>query len=97
MNCIPSNLSVFLYLFSLLFFFLLYFVNIYKLILDRYRPIVALDVQGFVRDLAGSRVLTLSHESMVKKFEKLSALQSYVCNIPSFSTPTVLLAPLLLR
>lgn len=44
---------------------------------ETYRPIVALDVQGFVRDLAGSRVLTLSHEAMVQKFEKLSSLQSY--------------------
>eukprot|EP00026_Physarum_polycephalum_P010752 Phypoly_transcript_10929.p1 GENE.Phypoly_transcript_10929~~Phypoly_transcript_10929.p1 ORF type:complete len:367 (+),score=52.14 Phypoly_transcript_10929:101-1201(+) len=44
---------------------------------ELYRPIVALDAQGFVRDLAGSRVLTLSHDEMVKKFEKLATLQKY--------------------
>lgn len=38
-----------------------------------YRPIVALDAQGFVRNFAGSRVITRSQDEMVAKFEKLAS------------------------
>lgn len=44
---------------------------------EDYRPIVALDAQGFVRDFEGSRVITISQEEMIKKFIKLAELQKH--------------------
>jgi len=44
-----------------------------------YHPIVAMDVQGFIRTFAGKRVLTRSTEEMIAKFQKLSVLRELAC------------------
>lgn len=46
----------------------------------KYHPIVAMDVQGFIRTFAGKRVLTRTSDEMITKFKKLSTLRELVRN-----------------
>lgn len=47
-----------------------------------YHPIIAMDVQGFIRTFEGKRVLTRSTEEMIAKFKRLSELHTLgVCTV----------------